>query len=421
MRGHADEEQADDGRAADAGARATLRVACTRNFGPYFIGNLLSNSGTWFQNLAQAILVYRLTESEFLLGVVGFSQFVAVFVLAPWAGAAADRFDRRLLMLRMQLFAFAVTALLSALAWTGHASAGVVIGLALLLGVTTAFSVPAMQAFVPQLVAPGDLHHAIALNSVTFNASRVIGPVLGAVVISQLGIPWAFAFNACSYLVLVAALMVVRPRAQATPAGRRPKMRETLRAAAADRRIVALLVVTAALSFTLDPVSTLAPAYAREVLGRPDTLAGWLLGTFGIGSVIAAFTLTGRIQQSWRRLAVVVGGFGLALVGYALSPALWVSLVFLVIMGAGFLGSSTAATTRLLLTVPVEHHGRFMAIWSALFLGFRPLASLIDGAIASVDVRAAALAMAVPTVAAAAWLLARPPRERRPEAGTGTG
>ena len=402
------------GRGATTGARATLRVLATRNFGPYFVGNLLSNSGTWFQNLAQGILVYRLTGSAFLLGVVGFSQFVAVFVLAPWAGAAADRFDRRLLMFWMQLGSFCVTALLAALAWKGLASAGVVIGLALLLGVATAFSVPAMQALVPQLVAPHDLHQAIALNSVTFNASRVIGPVLGAVVIAQLGIPWAFAINACSYLTLAWALTVVQPRPQAPPPARRARMRDTLRVAAADPRIVALLVATAALSFTLDPISTLAPAFAREVLHRPDTLAGWLLGTFGIGSVLAAFTLTGRIHRSWRRLAAALGLFSVAVVAFALSPGLWLALPALVLAGVGFMAASTAATTRLLLSVPVAQHGRFMAIWGALFLGFRPLASLVDGAIASANVRVAAAVMAVPTLAAALWLLARPP------AATGT-
>ena len=397
--------------AASTGARATLRVLGTRNFGPYFVGNLLSNSGTWFQNLAQGILVYRLTGSALMLGVVGFSQFVAVFVLAPWAGTAADRFDRRILMRWMQLGSFAVTAALAALAWTGHASAGVVIGMALLLGVATAFSTPSMQALVPQLVEPGELHQAIALNAVTFNASRVIGPVVGAIVITRLGIPWAFALNSCSYLVLVLALSVVRPRAKAPGPVRRTPMRETLRAAAADRRILTLLVVTTALSFTLDPISTLAPAYAREVLHRPDTLAGYLLGTFGIGSVIAAFTLTGRIRESWSRLAATLALFGLALVLYALSPSIWVSLLALVLAGVGFLATSTAATTRLLMTVPVEQHGRFMAIWSALFLGTRPVASLLDGAIASASIRAAGLVLAVPTVGVALWLLARPPRE----------
>ena len=396
-----------DHRRETTGAGATLRVLASRNFGPYFVGSLLSNSGTWFQNLAQGILVYRLTGSTVLLGVVGFSQFVAVLVLAPWTGAAADHFDRRVLMRWMQLGSFVVTAVLAVLAWKGLASAGVVIGLALLLGVATAFSTPAMQALVPQLVEREQLSQAIGLNSVSFNAARVIGPIVGAVVISQLGIPWAFALNSGSYLVLVLALSVVKLHRQPPRPKQRPLLRETLRLAAADPRILALLVATATLSLTLDPVSTLSPAYATRVLHRPDTLAGWLIGVFGAGSVVAVFLFTGRIAGSWRRLACTLTLMGGGIAAYALAPSLEVALVALFIGGLGFLSSSTATTIWLLRSVDVSQHGRFMAIWSALFLGLRPIASIVDGALAAVaGVRASAFVMALPTLVVAAWLFA---------------
>src|SRR5438270_3232418 len=135
----------------------TWRLLGQANFGPYFAGNLLSNCGTWFQNIAQAILVYRLTHSTFLVGVVNFAQFVGVFVLAPWAGSAADRFDRRRMVVVTQIAATSVTALLAALQGTGRATTPVVIGLALLLGLTVAFAIPAIQAMIPDLVEPGDL------------------------------------------------------------------------------------------------------------------------------------------------------------------------------------------------------------------------------------------------------------------------
>ena len=397
----------DDHTRDSTGASATLRLLANRNFGPYFVGSLLSNSGTWFQNLAQGILVYRLTGSTVLLGVVGFSQFVAVLVLAPWTGAAADHFDRRVLMRWMQLGSFVVTAVLAVLAWKGLATAGVVIGLALLLGVATAFSTPAMQALVPQLVEREQLSQAIGLNSVSFNAARVIGPIVGAVVISQLGIPWAFALNSGSYLVLVLALSVVKLHRQPPRPKQRPLLRETIRLAAADPRILALLVATATLSLTLDPVSTLAPAYATQVLHRPDTLAGWLIGVFGAGSVIAVFLFTGRIAGSWRRLAGTLTLMGGGVAAYALAPNLEVALVALFIAGLGFLSSSTATTIWLLRSVDVSQHGRFMAIWSALFLGLRPIAALIDGSLAAVaGVRASALVLALPTLGVAAWLFA---------------
>jgi len=206
-----------------------LRVLRDRNYWPYFVGNLVSNCGSWFQNIAQALLVYRLTHSTFLVGVVNFAQFVATFALAPWSGVAADRFYRRKLMIAMQLASTAVTAVLALLAAAHLASTGVVIGLALLLGTATAFSVPAMQALVPLLVPAHELAGAVALNSVTFNLARAIGPVAGAVVVARLGIPAAFGLNSLSYLFLVAALFVVHPRAQAERQRERPKLRDSVR------------------------------------------------------------------------------------------------------------------------------------------------------------------------------------------------
>ncbi len=189
-----------------------LRVLRDANFWPYFAGNLFSNCGTWFQNLAQALLIYRLTGSTLLVGVVNFAQFVGTFALAPWAGAAADRFDRRRLMIVTQLLAVVVTGVLALFAAAGAATTPVVISLALVLGITTAFSVPAMQALVPLLVPTHELAGAVALNSVTFNLARAVGPVLGAIVVERFGIPAAFALNALSYLALVVALLVIEPR-----------------------------------------------------------------------------------------------------------------------------------------------------------------------------------------------------------------
>ena len=195
-----------------SGPREAWRVARQRNFGPYFIGNALSASGTWFQNLASALLVFRLTHSPFLLGVLSFSQFIPVLVLAPWAGAAADRYDRKQLLLVTQTAAVVMSATLGVLALAGVASAGVVIVFAVALGVVSAYSAPAQQALVSTLVAPRDLAAAIALNSMTFNIARAAGPALAAATVAAFGIPIAFLVNSGSYVVFVAALLFVRPR-----------------------------------------------------------------------------------------------------------------------------------------------------------------------------------------------------------------
>jgi MFS family permease len=368
-----------------------------RNFWPYFAGNLMSNCGTWFQNLAQALLIYRLTGSTLLVGVVNFSQFVGTFALAPWAGSAADRYDRRRLMLATQMVAVVVTAGLAAVAAADAATAPVVIGLALVLGVTTAFSVPAMQALVPLLVGAEGLAGAVALNSVTFNLARAVGPVMGAVVIARFGIPTAFAINALSYLALVAALLVIHPRPQAPPDRRRPRIRDSLTLVARDRRLGFLLLAVVALSLTSDPVNTLTPGFATELFHRSDTVAGVLVGAFGAGAVVAAFS-AGRHRRHLDRwiattLAVLAGGMA----AFAVAPDIGLALPALAVGGFGYLAANTAATTAIQLGTEDALRGRVMALWSVAFLGVRPFGSLADGAVASTaGLRAAALTMAVP-------------------------
>lgn len=388
-----------------------------REFGPYFAGNLLSNCGTWFQNLAQSLLVFRLTGSTLLVGVVNFAQFAGVFVLAPWAGGAADRHDRRRLMLVTQLAAVAISAVLAAVAAAGAATAPVVIALALALGVTTAFSVPAMQALVPLLVPEADLAPAVALNAVTFNLARAVGPVAGAAVIARLGIPAAFALNASSYLALVAALAVIHPRAQAPAARRRTRRRDDL-ALLADRRLALLLTGVVALSITADPVNTLTPGFATQLFGRPDTVAGLLVGAFGAGAVVAALFVGRADDRIERRIARTLAVLGAGTLLFAVAPGLPVAAGALAIGGFGYLAANTTATTAIQTEVDDARRGRVMALWSVAFLGVRPLASLADGALAAAtNLRVAAVVMALPALAAAAGFA----RAQRGDGGTRRG
>jgi MFS family permease len=153
------------------------------DFGPYFVGNAASASGTWFQNLAASLLVFRLTHSAFLLGVLNFSQFIPILVLSPWAGALADRVDRRRLLLVTQLAAAALAGTLALLAW-GGVNEWVVIGFSFATGVTSAFSAPASQALIVQLVDHADVPQAVALNSMTYNLARALGPASAAATIA---------------------------------------------------------------------------------------------------------------------------------------------------------------------------------------------------------------------------------------------
>jgi MFS family permease len=375
-----------------------------RNFWPYFIGNLLSNCGTWFHNIAVALLVYRLTGSTFLVGVVNFAQFIGTFAVAPWAGSFADRFDRRRLILVSQVCAFAVSAVLAALQGAGLATTPVVIGLVLLLGLTFAFAVPAIQAMVPDLVDREHLASAMAMSSLTFNGARAIGPVVGAVVVAQWGIGVAFACNSLSYLGLVVGLLAVRPRQEARRPGEAGAgWRDSLRVVRHDTALLALLIVVAAISVTQDPVSTLTPGFSSEIFHRADTLTGLLVGAFGLGSTVAAATAAARNRDPGRRLAPGSVFMGVGMLGFALAPNLPFAFAGLFVAGFSFMVANTAATTALALESPPEQRGRIMALWSLCFLGTRPVASLADGALASTaGLRTAGVALTVPVLAAGA-------------------
>ena len=393
-----------------------MQALRTRNFWPYFAGNLLSNCGTWFQNIAQAILVYRLSHSTFLVGVVNFAQFVGVFLLAPWAGSAADRFDRRRLIVVTQVIAAAVTATLAGLQGAGLVTMPVVIGLVLVVGLTFAFAIPAIQAMVPDLVPQELVPSALAMSSLTFNLSRAIGPVLGAAVVAHWGIGVAFGFNALSYLGLIVGLMAVRPRQAPRRSGAAPSWSDSLRLVRHDSALLALLLVVAAISITQDPVSTLTPGFSAEVFRRADTMTGLLVGAFGAGAALAAATAAGRARDPVRRLGPGCLLMGLGMLGFALAPTLPLAFVALAFGGFFFMLTNTGATTALTLEVPPEQRGRVMALWSLCFLGTRPPASLVDGALASTaGLRPAAVALTVPVLAAGtamAVLRRRVPRLR---------
>jgi MFS family permease len=375
----------------------------SRSFAPYFVGNAASASGTWFQNLAASILVFRLTHSPFLLGVLNFCQFVPVLVLSPWAGGLADRVDRRRLLLATQLVATGLSAALAALAWGGSADEWVVIGFSGALGIVSALSVPAQQSLVVALVEEEDVPQAVALNSMTFNLARAIGPASAAGVIAALGIPWAFAINSASYLLLVGGLLLVRPHEEER--AERASLRESLRLLRERPALLVALGVVMVAGFGSDPVNTESPAFAHA-FGYGDTWAGVIVGCFGAGAVAAAFLVAGRVAGSRRRMAVTLGALGGGILLFSVTPWLPVGFVFLALAGFGYLGSNTSATTRLALGVSPSQRGRIMALWSIAFLGLRPVASLVDGALAGAfGVRVAGVALAAPALAGAALAL----------------
>ena len=306
-----------------AGPRAVWRIIRRRDFGPYFLGNALSASGTWFQNLAAALLIYRLTHSALLLGVLNFSQFIPILVLTPWAGSLADRLDRRKLLLVSQSFGVVLAAGLAALAWGGLATTWVVIADTLCLGVVSAFSAPGQQALIVSLVRRDEVPTAVALNSMTFNLARALGPAGAALSVHYLGIPASFALNAASYGIFIAALVVVRPRRQQRATREQSRVRDSFRLLRQRPELAAFLLIVAIVGFASDPVNTLSPAFAHAY-GKPDTWAGFIVGAFGAGAVTAALIVAGRVAGSRWRMAATLFLLGAGVAAFSVCP--WLPL-----------------------------------------------------------------------------------------------
>ncbi len=336
-----------------------------------------------------------------------FAQFAPILFLAPWTGSSADRFDRRRLLLVTQPLAALLSGVLALVTALDLATSALVISFGLAQGVVTAFSTPAQQALFVSLVARREVPTAVALNSMTFNIARAVGPVTAAAVIGTLGIAAAFAVNAVSYLVFVGALLLVRPRRQERPVSSR--LRDSLHLLRREPRLLVALGIVMTVGFASDPINTLAPAFA-DAFGKPDTFAGVIIGVFGAGAVTAAFVLAGLAPDRNRMIAtllLLVGG----VCAFSVLPWLALALPFLFVAGFGYLASNAGATSFLQLGVHETERGRIMALWSIAFLGLRPFASLLDGAIASAfGVRIAGVVLSVPALVAALLLTRLAPR-----------
>jgi MFS family permease len=389
-----------NGRRSDGGRPGLF---ANRNFRLFFFGQIVSNTGTWLQNVAQGVLVLRLTDSSLMVGVTNAALFVPVLGLALFGGRLADAFDRRRLLISTQVLALAATGVLAVLAGTGHATVAAVIVVAALVGVQYAVSIPAMGALLPALVDRSQLGQAIGMNSVTYNLARVIGPVIATAAIAGVGFGWAFGINSVSFVALIVALSLMRLERAPRPEGGGGSIREVMAVAWRTPRLRVMLAGVAAVSMATDPVVTLGPTFAKDVFGRNDNEAGFVVAAFGIGSIVAAVLLSGTFRKPGAaRLRILPWSMALmaaGLAGFAFVPSFWPALAVLLVGGVGYLIASTTWTTALQEEVEDRMRGRIMGLWTLAFLGTRPIASLIDGGVADLaGPKVAVLVVLVPLV-----------------------
>ncbi len=381
-----------------------------RNFAPFFLGNLTSNTGNWLFNVTAAVVVFRLTGSAFMVGLVSVAQFLPLVLFSPFAGALSDRLDRRWLLLVSQGFATMSAAALAVavvvVGVDGLPGAWPVVATAFGIGTGMAVSQPAMNSLVPALVEPDALATAVSLHSLTYNVGRAVGPAGAGVLLVTLGAEIAFVLNAASFLVLIAGVLLVHelPRERGESADR--SVRAGVRFVRSDRSTLLLLAGVGTAGFAADPAITLAPPLA-ETLGGGDVLVSAIVSGFGVAAIPAALS-SGRLQDRFGSEAVAGAGTALMAIGLgaaALAPAPVVALTGFCLTGAGFVFAVTGFTTALQRRLPEELRGRVMALWGVAFLGNRPIAAAIDGGAADLVGPRLAMVVAI-TVALTGTLIA---------------
>jgi len=366
---------------------AVFRSLKHRNFRLFFGGQLISLVGTWMQTIAEAWLIYRLTGSSVLLGLLGFVGQIPIFLLSPIGGLAADRWPRQRVVITTQVASMLLGFTLAALTLTGRIRVWEIIMLATLLGVVNAFDVPARQSFLIEMVGREDLLNAIALNSSMFNGARVAGPAVAGLLVARIGEGWCFFVNGVSYIAVLAGLLMMRiENSLVAHDGSSPieKLREGFRFVRHARPIRTLLILLGVVSFMALPFSVLMPIFADRILHGGASAYGNLMGAVGLGAMFGALSLA--MRQELRGLGKIVAysaiGLGASLTLFGASRWFWASFVALTLAGLTMMMQFTSINTLIQAMVPDQLRGRVMSLYSMMFLGMAPLGSLVAGALA---------------------------------------
>jgi MFS family permease len=367
-----------------------VRALRHRNYRLFFAGQTVSLIGTWMTRIATSWLVYRLTGSALLLGLVGFAGQIPSFLLAPFAGVLIDRWNRHRLLVVTQVLALLQSAALAALALTGVINIWHVLLLSLAQGLINAFDMPARQAFVVEMVEKReDLPNAIALNSSMVNAARLLGPSIGGVVIAAVGEGWCFFGDAVSYLAVIASLLLMRVAPRPARPAQGTRVLQELRAGWAyvtgSAPIRSILLLLAVVSLAGMPYTVLMPVFASGILGGGPHTLGFLMAATGVGALLGALFLASRrsVLGLGKIIPAMAALFGLGLIGFSLSRVLWLSLVLLLATGLGFMVQMAASNTLLQTLVDDDKRGRVMSFYTMAFMGTTPFGSLLAGGLAS--------------------------------------
>ncbi|MGA7537860.1 MAG: MFS transporter [Steroidobacteraceae bacterium] len=391
-----------------------------RNFKLFFFGQSISLIGTWMTRLATAWLVYRLTHSALLLGVVSFSGQIVSFLLGPFAAVWVERLERRRLLVVTQAAAALQSLSLAALTLTHRITLEEIIGLMIFQGLINAFDMPGRQSFLVHMVEDrGDLANAIAINSSMVNGARLIGPAIGGLIIAAFGEGWCFLIDGVSYFAVIASLALMRLTALNTRTRAESTLLQELREGwnyvsgfRPIRTILLLLAMTCLMGW---PYSVLLPVFAGTVLHGDAHTLGWLTAASGAGALTSALALAMRksVAGLTRTLQVAVALLGVGLILFGLSHVLWLSLALMVVVGFGLIQAAAVCNTIIQSLVPDDKRARVMGYYTMAFFGAAPFGSLMAGALAQ-HIGAPHTVMLTGTfcIAGAAWFTFQLPKIR---------
>ncbi len=360
----------------------------SRNYRLFFGGQGISLIGTWMTQIATVWLVYHITSSAFMLGVVGFTSQIPNFLLTPFGGVFADRFPRRRILVTTQILSMVQSLTLAALALTNTIEIWHIIGLSLFQGTISAVDAPARQVFVTELVErKQDLPNAIAINSTMFNGARLIGPAIGGLLIARVGEGYCFLIDGLSYIAVIIALLAMRLKPKSIPvADGNPlqKIKEGFTYAFGCPPIRAILLLSCLVSLMGMQYTVLVPVVANTILKGDAQTLGFLLGASGIGAVAGGIYLATRTTVVGLGKLVVIGPaiLGIGLITFALSRFLPLSLLAMLTIGLGVILQVATGNTILQTIVEDDKRGRVMSLYTMSFLGITPFGSLLGGSLA---------------------------------------
>ncbi|GET28061.1 MFS transporter [Prolixibacter sp. SD074] len=395
------------------GLKNTFRSLQYRNYRLFFGGQSISLTGTWIQRIAMPWLVYHLTGSVVLLGVVGFAGQIPTFLLASYAGVITDRRNRYHILIATQILAMLQALTLALFYFLGIIEVWHILVLSVMLGIINAFDAPARQSFVIEMVErKQDLGNAIALNSSMVNGARLIGPSVAGVLIATTGEGICFLINGLSYLVVIASLlgMKVTPRVIAKKSTRViQELKEGFHYTFGFAPIKSIILLLALVSLMGMPYNVLMPVFAKEVLHGDSHTFGFLMAATGLGAITGAMYLASRksVDGLERLIPAAASVFGLGLIAFSQSRLFWLSMILMVLTGLGMMLTMASSNTIIQTVVDDSKRGRVMSFYTMALMGTAPFGSLFAGAVAKAVGAPLTLAIGGTAVTTGAILFAR--------------